>query len=253
MMRLSVIIPAYNHLASVLRCAQAVSATTSADRTQILVQDDASPEYDGPTLLGPICQRNAHNLGFPGNCNAGAQRAAGDVLLFLNQDCWPTQAHWDIQLLDFFELEPSAAVAGPTLLFPDGRVQSVGGAFDSAGHPYHIALGALNADWETINTPRKVSWMTGAALVVRRSVWEQLGGFDTSYQGGYFEDVDFCVRAQLAGYTVWHRPHIRFYHDVGSTGGNPRFMENAMLFKRRWVDSGIVQPDTPYLMERWWA
>jgi GT2 family glycosyltransferase len=252
-MKLSILIPAYNHAQDVMRCLQSMLATTDRTRTEVLIQDDASPEYHGPTLFGALCERNPVNLGFPGNCNAGARRARGDVLLLLNQDTFTTQQGWDARLLDFFELTPDAGVAGPTLLFPDGRVQSVGGEFDLACQPYHIALGAVNPDWEPINTPRQVPWITGAAFAVRRSCWEQLGGFDEGYRGGYFEDVDFCVRAQLQGWQVWHRPNIRFTHYVGSTGGNPHVRANALRFKARWVDTRIVTPDSTYLQERFWV
>lgn len=253
-MKLSVVIPAYNDLERALACMQSVVQTTNPQRTEFLVQDDCSPDVNMPPLLGGICQRNAQNLGFPGNCNAGAARARGDVIMFLNHDVIVQQRGWDARLLDFFEREPDAAVAGPTLLFPDGRVQSVGGEFDAVGQPFHTALGASNPDWEPINTPRKVSWITGAAFAVRADVWRQLGGFDTAYGRGYFEDVDFCMKAQQAGYTVWHRPNIRMIHSVGSTGGNPAFMHNALLFKSRWVDTKIVQPgNASVIMARWWV
>lgn len=258
-MNLSIIIPAYNDLERVLRCVQAVVQTTNPHHTEVLVQDDCSPNVILPDLLGSICQRNPENLGFPGNCNAGAKRARGDVLMFLNHDIWVTQRGWDARLRDFFESTPQAGVAGPTLLFPPSemepipKVQSVGGAFDALGQPYHIALGYHNHTWLPIATPRRVGWVTGAALAVRASVWHELGGFDTAYIGGYFEDVDFCLRAKQAGYEVWHRPNIIMYHAVGSTGGNPHFMHNALLFKQRWVDTKIVQPDENIIREGFWA
>jgi GT2 family glycosyltransferase len=230
-----------------------MAQATNPQLTEILVQDDCSPQFNMPLLLGEICQRNTDNLGFPGNCNAGAARARGDVIMFVNHDVWVQQRGWDSRLLSFFEIVTKAGVAGPTLLFPDGRVQSVGGEFDSAGHPYHTALGASNPDWEPIAKPRIVDWITGAAFAVRATLWRELGGFSTDYIGGYFEDVDFCLRAEQAGYGTWHRPNIRMYHGVGSTGGNPHFMHNAMLFKSRWVDTKIVTPGIGGLRERWWA
>ena len=252
-MKLSIVIPAYNHAQDVMRCVQSLLATTDRSQTEILIQNDASLEYHGPTIFGPVCERNPRNLGFPGNCNAGARRARGDVFLFLNQDTYTSQVGWDTRLLDFFELTDRAGVAGPTLLFPDGRVQSVGGEFDVACQPYHIALGATNPDWEPIATARQVPWVTGAAFAVRRTCWEQLSGFDEAYRGGYFEDVDFCVRAKLEQWEVWHRPNIRFYHHVGSTGGNLHFHQNALLFKARWVDTHLVEPNCSYLQEKFWV
>jgi GT2 family glycosyltransferase len=252
-MNLSVIIPAYNHAHDVMRCYQSVRATTDPTRTEVLIQDDCSPDYLGPILFGPLCERNPRNLGFPANCNAGARRAAGDVILLLNQDTFTVQPGWDALLLDFFAQTERAGVAGPTLLFPDGRVQSVGGEFDAACQPYHVALGAANPEWAPINTPRPVPWITAAAFAVRRACWESLGGFDEAYVGGYFEDVDFCVRAQLAGWQVWHRPDIRFFHEVGSTGGNPRLMQNALRFKAQFVDTHLVTPDCSWIQEHFWV
>lgn len=253
MMRLSVIIPAYNHLELVMRAYQSISATTDRALTEVLVQDDASTEYNGELMFpAGVCQRNSPNLGFAGNCNAGAKRAAGEVLMFFNQDALVTVPGWDRVLLDRFDSTPECAIVGPTILFPDGRVQSVGGLFDAKGQPFHNALGSRNPDWTPIATPRPVSWVTGAALAIRRDVWNMLGGFDTIYGRGYFEDVDLCVRAQLEGHQIWHEPGVRLFHDVGSTGGNPSFRKNAETFRRRWVNTGYVQPDINYVREAFW-
>ena len=115
MFHLSVIIPAYmsraEHLEMVLRCRQSVAQTIDPARSEILIQDDASPAYDGSKLLGRGCQRNPDNLGFPGNCNAAAYRARGEVLLFLNQDCWAIHQGWDESLCDFFEFHCFGVVA----------------------------------------------------------------------------------------------------------------------------------------------
>ena len=252
MVRLSIIILAYNHHLKVQRCYQSVLSTTDPAHTEVLIQDDASPEYNGELLWGPVCQRNSPNLGFPGSSNAGVKRARGEVVLLLNQDTFATTRGWDTQLMALFDEHPQCGIVGPTLLFPDGRVQSVGGLFDAACQPFHEALGYANPDWAPIAVPRQMSWITGAAFAVRRGMWNDLGGFDTEYGRGYFEDVDCCARAVLHGYEVWHEPRVRLFHEVGSTGGNPSFMENARLFKRRWVDTGYVKPDTNVIKVRFW-
>ena len=254
MPRLSILIPAYNCLPDVLRCLTSALATTDPVITEVLIQDDASTEYDGPTVFGADrCARNAHNLGFAANCNAAAGRAAGEVLLFLNQDCWAERPGWDRALLDHFAAHPRCGIAGPTLLLPGGRVQSVGGAFDAASQPFHPHLGAANPDWQPINTARPVAWITGAALAIRRDLWDALEGFDAEYARGYFEDVDLCVRAGLLGCETWHVPAVRLYHAVGSTGGSATFRANALRFKRRWVDSGVIEPGTHAPRARFWV
>lgn len=252
-MNLSVIIPAYDALEDVLHAVVSIRRTTDEARVEVLVQDDCSPRVNFTEYMPPhIAQRNPENLGFPGNCNAGAARARGDVLMFINQDARALRYGWDRILLDWFVELPFMGIAGPTLLFPDGRVQSVGGKFDGHCQPYHPLLGAQNAHYGEYALPRRVSWVTGAALAIRRDLWQALGGFDTVYGRGYFEDVDLCVRAQMAGAEVWHLPGVQLQHRVGSTGGNPRYMQNALEFKRRWVDTKKITPDTHHVRERFW-
>jgi GT2 family glycosyltransferase len=257
--KLSIIIPAYGNLAQVLRCKRSIEDTTDPALTEVLIQDDASPDYNGEITFGKkVCQRNDFNLGFAGNCNRGVKRAKGVVYMLVNQDVYmdETQTGWDKRLLDVFDQYPQVGIIGPTLLFPDGRVQSVGGGFDIAKQPFHWHLGASNPDWQPIATPRRVGWITGAAFAVRAQVWHNLGGFDTAYGRGYFEDVDFCVMAQYhLNAHVWHEPSIRFTHEAGSTGGNPAFAKNALLFKRRWVDihTEVITPDVQVKKVSYWA
>ena len=97
-----------------------------------------------------------------------------------------------------------------------------------------------------------VPWVTGAFYAVRRSVWEVLGGFDPVYIGGYFEDVDFCLKAAESGYQTWYQPFTTLFHQVGSTGGNPHFMHNAQIFRQRWVDTGKVKPDVSTRRVNFW-
>lgn len=219
-------------------------------RLEILVQDDASPDVNFTELIGPPVrtERNAANLGFAGTCNAGAARAAGDVLLFLNHDTVARDG-WIEPLLDLFAAQPQVGVVGPKLLFgpnPHGQtdesIQSCGGLFDRSKSPFHRFLGWAADDWR-VNQRERVSWTTGAALAVRRLAFERVGGFDPGYQRGYFEDVDLCLAVQMLGYECWYEPAAVFEHSVGSTGGVPAevFRANALRFHRRWDDR--IKPD----------
>jgi GT2 family glycosyltransferase len=83
-------------------------------------------------------------------------------------------------------------------------------------------------------TPCEIGWTTGAALAVRRSLWSQLEGFDPAYGRGYYEDVDFCLRARRLGFKVWFEPDCTLVHTVGSTGGSRELLDNALRFQARW-------------------
>jgi len=187
-------------------------------------------------------------MGFSGNCNAGAARAAGDVLLFLNQD---TRARpgWFEPLLAAFG-DPQVGIVGPKLVFPakEGQgetIQSCGGLYGANRGPYHRMLGWQADDWR-VNIPERVSWTTGAALAVRRELFARAGGFDVRFRRGYFEDVALCEAVKALGYGVWYEPRAVFEHNTGTSGGVPPeiFRDNSLLFHRLW--DAKITPDSRF-------
>lgn len=262
-MRLSVIIPAFDALVDVLSCL--TSLQTSASKQvdiEFIVADDASPNVLFPAVLPPCAAKTVRapsNQGFAGNCNMGASFAEGDILLFCNQDVYATQLsqNWDIALMQAFD-NPTVGIVGAKLLFPaeplfpNGRIQSAGGRYDAHGQPFHRCLGYSNIEDHEVNTPETVSWVTGAALAIRKPLFEQVGGFDVGYVRGYFEDTSLCESVKALGYSVWYEPRCVLTHSVGTSGGNPLFMQNAKRFKETWVDTGKVKPDTYVVKAGWW-
>lgn len=247
------------------------AAQAGADgRLEIMVQDDAGPDVDLTELIGPPANvaRNATNLGFAGNCNAGAARAGGDILLFLNQDT-VARPGWFGPLMAAFD-DPAVGVVGPKLVFTqpgflptnstkkgEGEeqksdragdvIQSCGGMYGGNKGPFHRWLGWAADDWR-VNQPEAVSWTTGAALAIRRELFWSVSGFDVGYVRGYFEDVDLCEAAKKAGAKVMYEPRAVFEHQVGASGGVPQqvFRANSRRFHEKW-DKAIT-PDTPVLM-----
>lgn len=255
-MNISVIIPAYNHLDDVIRCVYSLGGHMAAgDNNELIIQDDASPLVDFTGLI-PFAslERNAVNLGFAGNSNAGAARAKGDIFCFINQDIVATpewSQGWDNALRAAFA-DPQVGIVGARLLFPDGSIQSAGGVLDAGCAPVHRCLGYSNPNHAEVATPMAVTWVTGAALAIRRELFTQVGGFDVGYVGGYFEDVDLCLKVGELGYKVQYEPRCTLIHRVGSTGGNVHFGRNALRFKSIWIDSGRVEPDATFVAARYW-
>jgi O-antigen biosynthesis protein len=222
------------------------------------VQDDCSPGFNIIDVIGAEpaqAQRNPINLGFAGNCNAGAQRASGDVLLFLNQDTVAREG-WFEPLIGMFS-DKSVGIAGPKLVVPlpdvshqhsnpggmIDTIQSCGGLYGGNRGPFHRWLGWSADDWR-VNVCEKVSWITGAALAIRRELFFKVGGFDVGYIRGYFEDVDLCEKAKEAGFDVWYCPESVFEHSAGTSGGIPGhiFKANSMRFHAKW--DAKIKPDT---------
>jgi GT2 family glycosyltransferase len=256
-MKLSVIIPAYNDLNGVMMCLNSLQAMQVTD-VEYIVSDDSSPDILFPAVIPPSiarCERTKINLGFAGNCNNGAQYATGDVLMFVNQDVFGVYGWsdgWDGAILSAFERSPQIGIVGARLFFPDGKIQNAGGLFDGAGQPFHRCLGYSNVHHPEVASPMRVSWTTGAAMAVRRDVWQELHGFDTEFRM-YFEDVDLCVRAAKAGYETWIEPRATLIHRVGSTGGSVHFQASAQRFRSKWVDTGLIEPDVDVIREHFWA
>ena len=189
---------------------------------ELVLVDNASPD-DTPALLRQWSDRAEvlllqHNLDFAGGCNAGAARARGDVLVFLNNDTEVVPGA--LEALVAQVAEPGVAIAGPRLLFADGTIQHAGVGFlrNALGvmpqHVFHHQDGMLPAARGTY----ELDCVTGACLVIRRDVFEQLGGFDEGYRNG-LEDVDLCLRARMAGHRVVYRGDVAFVHAEGASRG----------------------------------
>ena len=221
----SVVVVTYGQRAVTERGLDALSAALGDQlgrSWELVLVDNASPD-DTPALLRQWSDRAEvllleHNLNFAGGCNAGAARARGDVLVFLNNDTEVVPGA--LEALVAQVAEPGVAIAGPRLLFPDGTIQHAGVAFlrNALGvmpqHVFHHQDGLLPAARGTY----ELDCVTGACLVIRRDVFDQLGGYDEGYRNG-LEDVDLCLRARMAGHRVVYRGDIAFVHAEGASRG----------------------------------
>lgn len=250
MRTLSVIIPAYNQLDLVMNCLNTLQAAADhPERIEYLVQDDASPAGNLAALIPPCAakaQRNATNLGFNACVNAARRRAAGEIIILMNQDVSAIglSKAWDTGIAQAFD-SPTVGAAAPCLLYPDGRVQSAGGAFDANRTPFHRAIGQRNHAAGDAAISQEVTWATGAVLAVRSDVWDGLQGMDEQY-AAYFGDVDFCLRLRRQGYRIRYQASVVLQHITGTTGGSPRFMDDWRRFRTTWFTAGntLVAPET---------
>jgi GT2 family glycosyltransferase len=153
-------------------------------------------------------------------CNAGAERASGDCLLFLNSDTEVLSGDW-LQHLLHPAADPKVGVVGATLLYPDRTIQHAG-LFPRADgewvHPYRGEPENIAGLDGELRVPRCVPAVTGACLMLRREVFDELGGFDERFPTT-FNDVELCCRARERGYSVVVTPHARLLHYEGLSRG----------------------------------
>ena len=162
------------------------------------------------------------NVGFRALVNAGLARAGGDYVLILNSDIILTKEAIK-KLIDYFNLHPDVAVAGPQLLNLDGSVQN--SCFRFFGPLTILArrtfFGKISFGKKLLSKfqmedfnhqeTREVDWVMGSAMLVRKSAIEKVGLMDERFFM-YFEDVDWCRRFWRAGFKIVYFPEAKIYH-----------------------------------------
>lgn len=170
------------------------------------------------------------NYGFTGGYNRALAQVEADYYVLINSDVEVSDA-WLQPLLEWMESNPQCAACGPKLHALKDRdsfeyAGAAGGLIDSWGFPFcrGRVMGRLEKDsGQYDGGPSPVMWVSGACMMVRSKVWRRLGGLDESFFA-HMEEIDFCWRAQLAGYDVHVVPQSTVWHLGGGTlpQGSPR-------------------------------
>lgn len=252
----SIIILSWNVRDLLRRCLS--SLPLSSPDVEILVVDAASSDgsvgmvrAEFPRAEFPAVKliASGENLGYTRGNNLGLRAAAGRYLLILNAD---TEVVGDAipQMLAYMDAHPRVGVLGPQLLYSDGTIQSTRRRFPS------LATGFFESTWFQPLAPRRlldyyyvrdlpddatgeVDWVVGAALLVRREAYEQVGGFDEGFFM-YSEEMDWCRRMKAAGWQVIYCPAARIvHHEAKSSAQVPaathiRFNSSKVRYFRKY-------------------
>jgi GT2 family glycosyltransferase/Flp pilus assembly protein TadD/predicted O-methyltransferase YrrM len=233
----SVIIPVWNCCELTRQCVDALATTTDDVSWELIVVDNHSTDNTASFLstLGGDVQiiRNQENLGFAKACNQGARAARGKYLVFLNNDTIP-QPGWLSALVSEVDAHQEVGIVGSKLLYPDGTVQHAGVVRDSQHLlPYHI-YNSFAGDHPAVNQRREFQIVTAACMLITRSLFEEVGGFDEGYVNG-FEDADLCLNVRERGYLVVYQPRSVVVHLENQTPGRKANEDaNAARFLDRW-------------------
>ena len=250
--RVSILIPTCDHIDDLETCIESIyDRTTYPDFEVILIENNSK---DPETFRTYERMRKEHpdNLkviiwegkGFNYSAlnNFGEKYATGEYILLLNNDTEVITPKWLEEMVMYAQQERVGCV-GVKLLYPDDTIQHAGigfGFLTLAGHMHKNFPAGHPGYMGRLVYAQDVYAVTAACLMVRKDVYEQVGGLDESFAVA-FNDVDFCVRVREAGYTNIFTPFAQLYHYESKSRGldespekRKRFVSEVERFQKRW-------------------
>ena len=265
---IDIVMPIFGEFALAARAikrVQAACAPLQGHEYRLIVVDNGTPDWISQdeqkkitpeTMAEPIIEqirgqdlfyRLEQNIGYPGGVNDAVSKGRSPLILILTADVFmePGSINEMVRAMDNGDL----GVCGPKLLFPTeiesphgpgGTIQHAGLAFNIQGKPYHVFIG-WSADHPKANIRRDVAAVTGACFMTRRNLWNQIGGFDTRYGLGTFEDLDYCFAIRSGGKGVYYIPEAVGYHLVngarlqGANQSGFNLPMNEVIFRGKWA------------------
>jgi GT2 family glycosyltransferase len=226
---------------------------------EVLIVDNGSSDPDSLRIFGEWLQREPERVklipydvpfNFSRINNYAAEQASGEYLLFLNNDTEVVTEDWIEAMLEQAQ-RPSIGAVGAKLLYPDNTVQHAGvivGLGGVAGHSHKYFGTDEPGYFYTLQTVNNFSAVTAACCMIRRDVFEEVGGFDEGLAIA-FNDVDLCLRIRAAGYRIVYLPHVVLYHHESKSRGHEdtpeklaRFLREQQVMHERWKSDTLPDP-----------
>ncbi|MGO8872477.1 MAG: glycosyltransferase family 2 protein [Acidimicrobiales bacterium] len=248
----SIIIPFRDQASLTVSCLESLEKAPGYDIGEVVLVDNGSVEPETRALRRTWeATPGLRVMDYPGAFNwaaindAAARTCRSDMLLFLNNDIEATGDGWLGALVEQAQ-RPEVGAIGARLIFPNGTLQHAGVVIGLGGVASHLFIGMPRDDigyfsWDRV--VRSYSAVTAACMLVRRNVFEEMGGFDERFAVG-FNDVDFCLRLGEAGYRVLYTPHAELTHYESVSRGLSGYYADYQEFLRRWTS--LLRREDPH-------
>ncbi len=240
--QVSIVIPVYNQFTYTYYCIKSIVENSGDISYEVILADDCSDDLTTQittVVENIVVAKTETNLRFLRNCNNAAKYAKGQYILFLNNDT-QVQKDWLKPLVDLIERDATIGMVGSKLVYADGSLQEAGGIIwsDGSGWNYGRNDDAMKPEY---NYVRDVDYISGAAIMIRKNLWEQLGGFDEHFAPAYCEDSDLAFMVRRAGYRVVYQPASVVVHFEGKSNGTDLNsgvkkyqVENSIKLRKKW-------------------
>ena len=263
--KISIIIPNKDHTEDLRRCIDSITEKSSyADYEIIVVENNSKTteifDYYKTLEKHPAIKVVYYEGSFNYSAinNLGVKEASGDYIILLNNDTEVITRSWMEELLMYAQRRDVGAV-GCMLYYPDYTIQHAGvvlglGAHRTAGHS-HYGMAKENLGYMgRLCYAQNVSAVTGACLMVRKSLFDELGGLSEEFAVA-LNDVDFCIRLRQKGYLNIFTPFAELFHyesasrgsDVDATAAEAnrqRYEAESEAFRQKWKD--VLEAGDPY-------
>ncbi|CAK0767009.1 O-antigen biosynthesis protein [Gammaproteobacteria bacterium] len=258
--KVTLIVPTRNGYEFLFRCISSLLQKTRYSNYDILIVDNQSDDVQTLNYFSVISKNTQvriieydHPFNFSAINNHAARQAEGTILGFINNDVEVLEENWLNEMVSL-ACRGDIGVVGAKLLYGDGKIQHGGVIMGLGGYAAHAHRG-LPGDhpgyFMRLKLTQALSGVTAACCLVRKEIFDQLGGFEEKGLAIAYNDVDFCLRVREAGYrNVW-TPHAILYHHESATRGceetsekQARFNREKAFLKRRW--GGILMNDPYY-------
>ena len=239
--KVSILIPNKDHTEDLDKCITSIMDKSTWKNIQIVVIENNSEKAETFQYYEDLEKRYSQvkvvkwdgPFNYSAINNYGAKYADGDYFLLLNNDTEVITPEWLDSMVGYCQRE-DVGIVGAKLLYPDNTVQHAGVVVGIAGFAGHILTGydrnAVGYLWRLITTQDE-SAVTGACLMVKRSVFEALHGLDESFAVA-LNDIDFCLRARALGKKVIFTPDACLYHYESKSRGFENTLEKKARFDK---------------------
>jgi GT2 family glycosyltransferase len=250
--RVSIVIPTRNAHALVRQCIESIRRLTTYPAYEIVLVDNQSDEAASLAYFAELAAAGHARVlryGAPFNFSAinnfAVRQAAGELVCMLNNDTQLITPDWLEEMVSL-AMRPDVGAVGPMLYFPNDTIQHAGvvlGLGGIAGHRFLNRRRGYRGPRDRLMHVHEVAAVTGACLLIRKALYEAVGGLDEIDFEVAYNDIDFCIRVRERGYRNLWTPHAALYHHETATRGSDlaperraRWERECAAMRRRWGD-----------------
>ena len=218
--QVSIVIPVYNEFQYTYNCVKSIVKNSGNVSYEVIIANDCSTDITQEIEKAVENVRiitTKKNVRFLLNCNNAAKYAKGKYILFLNNDT-QVQENWLSPLVSLIERDQKIGMVGSKLIYPDGLLQEAGGIVWKDASAWNFG-NRKNTEDPEYNYVKEADYISGAAIMIRKELWEEIGGFDERFVPAYYEDTDLAFEVRKRGYKVMYQPLSRVVHFEGVSNG----------------------------------